>query len=159
MIKFNLSMLDKNLKMRLLASSSQLGITDCKKGLKLIATKADFARVERTEDALTVYYTKVYEFFYGVKTYLAFPDKVPFDINCAFGEFGVMLDCSRNAVRTVDTLKAFIDNLALMGYNQLQLYTEDTYEIDGEPYFGYQRGRYTREEIKEIDAYARGYDI
>jgi len=158
-MRFNLSSLDKELKMRLLVSADRLGITEHKKGVKLIADKSDKAYVERTGDSLIVHYTKVYEFFCGVKTYLAFPEKTSIDIECAFGEFGVMLDCSRNAVRNVETVKSFLDNLALMGYNQLQLYTEDTYEIEGEPYFGYQRGRYTREEIMEIDEYARGYDI
>ncbi len=158
-MKFNLSLLDRDLKMRLLVSAQQLGISDSKRALKLLGKESDRARVEVTEEAVTVFYTKKYEFFYGVKRYLSSSDKKSFDIDCAFGEFGVMLDCSRNAVRTVKTVKTFLDNLALMGYNQLQLYTEDTYEIEGEPYFGYQRGRYTREEIKEIDEYARGYDI
>jgi N-acetyl-beta-hexosaminidase len=34
------------------------------------------------------------------------------------------------------------------------LYTEDTYEIEGRPYFGYMRGRYNKDEIRELDAYA-----
>ena len=68
---------------------------------------------------------------------------------------GVMLDCSRNAVMNVPSLKRFIDCLAKMGYNMLQLYTEDTYEIEGEPYFGYLRGRYTVAEMQELDAYAK----
>ena len=61
---------------------------------------------------------------------------------------GVMIDCSRDAVMTVDKLKDFITILAKFGYDSVQLYTEDTYEIDGEPYFGYMRGRYTQEEIR-----------
>ena len=69
--------------------------------------------------------------------------------------FGVMLDCSRNAVMKVSQVKFLIDCLQKMGYNTLELYTEDTYEVDGEPYFGYLRGRYTAAEIKEIDAYAK----
>lgn len=68
---------------------------------------------------------------------------------------GVMLDCSRNAVMKPEVLKQFVDLLAGMGYNMLQLYTEDTYEIPGEPYFGYMRGRYTQRELKEIDAHCR----
>ncbi len=71
-----------------------------------------------------------------------------------FKEFGVMLDCSRNAVINVESLEKFIDLLAAMGYNSLQLYTEDTYEVQNEPYFGYLRSRYTAQELKEIDAYA-----
>ena len=68
---------------------------------------------------------------------------------------GVMLDCSRNAVYTKEALFRFIDLLAKMGYDTLQLYTEDTYEIEGEPYFGYLRGRYTADELREVDAYCR----
>ena len=68
---------------------------------------------------------------------------------------GVMLDCSRNAVMKVSEVKRMIDCLAKIGYNTLELYTEDTYEIESEPYFGYMRGRYTAQEIKEIDTYAK----
>ena len=41
---------------------------------------------------------------------------------------GVMLDCSRDAVYTVETLKNYFRLLKKMGYNSVQLYTEDTYE-------------------------------
>src|SRR5699024_3461005 len=34
------------------------------------------------------------------------------------------------------------------------LYMEDTYEIKSEPYFGYMRGRYSQDELKELDDYA-----
>ena len=76
-----------------------------------------------------------------------------------FDTFGIMIDCSRNAVYTVHALKRFIDLMSAMGYNALLLYTEDTYEVEGEPYFGYFRGRYTQAEIKEIDAYAKNKGI
>ena len=72
---------------------------------------------------------------------------------------GLMLDCSRGAVPTVDTLKELIDLLSAMGYNRLELYTEDTYEIEGRPFFGYMRGRYSGEEIRTVDAYAKGKGI
>ena len=65
--------------------------------------------------------------------------------------FGVMLDMSRNAVMKVEEVKNFILILKRMGYNSLQLYTEDTFEIEGEPFFGYMRGRYSIEELKEIE--------
>ena len=73
--------------------------------------------------------------------------------------FGVMLDCSRNAVMTVSAVKRMIDCLAKMGYDTLELYTEDTYEVEGEPFFGYLRGRYTGEEIQEIDPYAKAHGV
>ena len=71
-----------------------------------------------------------------------------------FDTFGVMIDMSRNAVMSIDGLKRFLPLLKKMGYNCVMLYTEDTYEVDGEPYFGYMRGRYTKAEMKEIDAFA-----
>ena len=74
-------------------------------------------------------------------------------------KLGVMLDCSRNSVMSIDGLKRFIVNLEKMGYNLLQLYTEDTYEIPEEPLFGYLRGRYSQKEIREIDAFAKEHGI
>lgn len=68
---------------------------------------------------------------------------------------GVMLDCSRNAVMKPKKVKEFAKLISGMGYNMLQLYTEDTYEIKGEPFFGHMRGRYSQEELKDIDAYCR----
>ena len=72
----------------------------------------------------------------------------------SFETFGVMIDMSRNAVMSIDGLKRFLPLLKKMGYNCVLLYTEDTYEVDGEPYFGYMRGRYTKDEMKELDAFA-----
>ena len=60
-----------------------------------------------------------------------------------FRRFGTMLDCSRNAVPNAESLRKWIDITAELGYNTLLLYTEDTYEVDGNPYFGYMRGRFT----------------
>lgn len=71
-----------------------------------------------------------------------------------FRRFGTMLDCSRNAVMNPDSLKKWIDITADLGYNTLLLYTEDTYEVDNHPYFGYMRGRYTQAQLQEIDRYA-----
>ena len=72
---------------------------------------------------------------------------------------GGMLDVSRNAVMRPETIKFMIRRMALMGLNTLMLYTEDTYEIEDRPYFGYMRGRYTKEEIKDIDSYALLFGI
>ena len=73
--------------------------------------------------------------------------------------FGVMLDMSRNAVMKPEKVKEFASILKSFGYNMLQLYTEDTYEVDGEPYFGYLRGRYSKEEMKDIVKYCDSIGI
>ncbi len=72
---------------------------------------------------------------------------------------GVMLDCSRNGVMKLDVVKKFIRYMAIMGLDTLMLYTEDTYEIPEYPYFGYMRGRYSCDELKEMDDYAYSYGI
>jgi len=71
-----------------------------------------------------------------------------------FRRLGTMIDCSRNAVMKPEKVKQWIDILANLGYNTLLLYTEDTFELDTHPYFGHLRGRYTQQELKEIDDYA-----
>lgn len=65
--------------------------------------------------------------------------------------FGVMIDSSRNAVMTVPQIKKFMQLVKKMGYTRFYLYIEDTYEVEGEPRFGYLRGRYSKAELKEID--------
>lgn len=76
-----------------------------------------------------------------------------------FPKNGFMLDCSRNSVFTVEKVKSIIRFLAKLGMNTLMLYTEDTYEVPQEPYFGTYRGRYSQNEIREMDAYARTFGI
>lgn len=76
-----------------------------------------------------------------------------------FDHFGAMLDCSRGAVMNLASVKKMAMLLKKMGYDTLFLYTEDTYTIPTEPYFGYLRGRYSQEEIKEIDAFCRSLGI
>ncbi|HHW47518.1 MAG TPA: beta-N-acetylhexosaminidase [Clostridiaceae bacterium] len=71
-----------------------------------------------------------------------------FDMN------GIMVDVSRNAVLRVDSIKTILKKMAIMGLNMLMLYTEDTYAVPNWPYFGYMRGRYSYEELKECDDYA-----
>ena len=78
-----------------------------------------------------------------------------------FRRFGTMIDCSRNAVMSVETLKKWIDITSDLGYNTLMLYIEDTYQIPEQPYFGHLRGRYSTLELRQIDdyAYTKGVEI
>ena len=71
----------------------------------------------------------------------------------------IMLDASRNRVYTVATIKEWLRFMALAGVNGFMLYTEETYEIPGEPLFGYMRGRYTHDELKAIDDAAHSLGI
>lgn len=72
---------------------------------------------------------------------------------------GVMLDCSRNSVLTMDMIKWYIRFEASLGMNTMMLYTEDTYEVEEYPYFGAYRGRYSSEELHELAVYADQFGI
>jgi len=76
-----------------------------------------------------------------------------------FTFLGLMLDVSRNAVHTPENVRRWVRRLALMGINALTLYAEDTYEVPGEPFFGYGRGPYTEAELRAADDYAGAFGI
>lgn len=81
------------------------------------------------------------------------------DERIAFRTYGILFDCTRGSVMKVDSFKRWLRRLSLMGYNMAMLYTKDAYQVPGEPYFGYMRGAYSKEEIKEVDAYAKTLKI
>ncbi len=116
-------------------------------------TGSDECHASRTDNTITVTYGKLNMALRMVGNILSgsYPEKP--EKSC-FEMFGVMLDCSRNAVMTVRSLKSYLDKLAILGYNTFMLYTEETYTLEDEPFFGVMRGAYTAEEIREIDDYA-----
>lgn len=77
----------------------------------------------------------------------------------AFQCIGPMLDVSRGGVMKPESVKRYLTYAAALGMNMLMLYTEDTYEVEGYPFFGYQRGRYTLAELQDIDNYANELGI
>ena len=81
------------------------------------------------------------------------------DERTTFRTFGILFDCTRGNVVTVAHFKHWLRRLALMGYNLAMLYTKDAYQLPDEPYFGYMRGAYSLEEIRELDAYAKKLQI
>ncbi len=76
-----------------------------------------------------------------------------------FERTGAMFDVSRNAVLRPESVRLLLRKMACMGLNAAMLYTEDTYEIPGYPYFGYMRGAYTAQELKDLDDYADALGI
>lgn len=72
---------------------------------------------------------------------------------------GAMLDMSRNGVMNKNAVKRYLDLMACFGMNMLMLYTEDVFELKKYPFFGYKRGRYTLDELGEIDDYAHKLGI
>lgn len=122
-----------------------------------LCVKLDGARAEIT------YGGGAARFFRGLATLVAWVKQgigaKTVSENPIFSFNGAMADVSRNAVLNVASVKLMLRKMSLMGLNAYMLYTEDTYEIEGRPYFGYMRGRYTKAELKELDAYAAALGI
>ena len=76
-----------------------------------------------------------------------------------YKHFGVFIDCAGNGRMAVPQVKNLIDKMEIMGYDLLELCLNDAYEIPSEPYFGYLRGGYTQQELKELDAYAMEHGV
>lgn len=110
----------------------------------LISTNSNSTTEEREDDILSI----------SKRDEQVMMDRLPIKETANFETLGTMIDCSRNGVLLVKTVKFLLKKLSLMGYNMLQLYTEDTYKIEGEPFFGYLRGGYSEKALKEIDDYA-----
>lgn len=79
--------------------------------------------------------------------------------NRCFESCGAFLDFSRNAVMTVEACKRYMNIIAALGMNLIVLYTEDTFTVPEYKYLGYLRGRYSPEELKELDCHAASLGI
>ncbi len=76
-----------------------------------------------------------------------------------FDTLSLSVDCSRNAVLTVESIKKLLDYSAVMGFTAFTIYSEDLIELENYPYYGHMRGRYSEAELKECDDYAYAYGI
>ena len=131
-------------------------------GISVSAVKGEKIGVSLKDGKAVIYYRDKVQFFRGLGVLIENAKKSDkFDIteDGFFETLSAMIDSSRCGVPTVKTVKGLIDYLAVMGYNMVMLYTEDVVKLEGRPYFGYMRGRYTVDDLKEIDDYAYEYGI
>ncbi|MDD2630212.1 MAG: beta-N-acetylhexosaminidase [Limnochordia bacterium] len=143
--------------------AEDLSIESKSEGIPVVARRTEGnLRVYESDGSYTIEYAKETHFFRGLgllvqalrKKHTVNIDETPqFDMN------GIMVDVSRNSVMTTDTIKQILRKMAIMGLDTLMLYTEDTYEVESQPYFGYMRGRYSACEIRDCDAYAQKLGI
>ena len=75
-----------------------------------------------------------------------------------FEKLGVLVS-SCGTLRSVETLKRFMDYLAKLNYDTFYLEITAGYGLEGEPFFAYLRAKYTNEEMKELDAHAKSLGI
>lgn len=149
--------LEEKFKRGLAALQAELGL-ETGGGLMLYAKRGEAFSVRSDGKTATITYAREAEFYRGVMR-LCQNSGANVSEPCKFDMLGVMADNSRNAVLRPESVRQLVRKLALLGMNTLMLYTEDTYEVEGEPYFGYLRGRFTQAEIKELDAYARDFGV
>ena len=77
-----------------------------------------------------------------------------------FKTCGAMFDGSQaNSLMNIQSCKKMLIILAGMGFNMMMLYCEDCYTIDGEPYWGNMRPRYSKEDFRELDDFAYSLGI
>ena len=131
--------------------------------VSLVPSSAVSIKVEGNQGRYQVSYHKPHQLYRALALLSATlkegQDEVEIEERAAYEDLAYMADCSRNAVLNLNSAKKMIEVLALMGYSTFELYMEDTYEIEDQPYFGYFRGRYTVAELQEIEAYAADFDM
>ena len=137
----------------------ELGIVPSQSGPEVICAKGESLAVVCDGAAVRLTWAEPIQ-FYRALSLIPLP-LAPCEIHETprFASAGVMFDCSRNGVLKPDAVRYFIRKMALMGLNLAMLYTEDTYEIPEQPFFGYKRGRYTYEELKGLDDYAALFGV
>lgn len=153
MKKFNFENLPENLKSGTNEIIKILDFSESKDATPVYANEIQEKTIgiEFADDKIIISYNKKVEFFRLLSMLESVKEnytETPRHENLSY-----MADQSRNAVFNMQSAKRFALYLAALGYNELQLYTEDTYEIEGEPYFGHLRGRWTKKELREYDAY------
>jgi len=115
-----------------------------------------FKALSKSDDALELEYASASDLLCALGDVLANdapspeePPRVP-----RFAMRAVMLDCSRNGAPSVEFLKDALLRLSLLGLTHFCLYTEDTYEVEGEPLIGFARARYSKDEIRKLVSFA-----
>lgn len=160
MIKFQMEALPERLRTPLDTLGRRFGFSNDQNGRILTAQKTEDNRLRvcGTDREVVIHYGSLAHFLRGVglavRKELEGVRSFTMEDDVSFTFSGLMIDCSRNGVVNLPYAKEMMERLAMMGHNVVMLYMEDVYEVDGEPYFGYLRGRYSKTELKELDDYA-----
>lgn len=157
--KMKIQIEDSQLKQTLELLTQELHIEISEDGyqVKYLPNDSLTVQVETRDNVIEVLAPDLPHFFGAIAQVamrLQNKDALTFELDYNFERNGIMLDCSRNGVVNVKTVKQFIRQSVAMGHSWLMLYIEDVYEVPGEEYFGAFRGRYSQADLKELDSYA-----
>ena len=121
----------------------------------------NYLKVTRRNDKVNIVYGQLACLFRGLTLVKekANEDSYEVEFHKSFDTNCWMIDVSRNAVMKKSQVKKIIMIMSLFGLNRLMLYTEDTYEMKKYPYFGYLRGKYTVEDLQELDEYGASLGV
>ena len=160
-MKFNFKNIDPTLVSGLSELAAQLDIGLCECGVLVdVKQEGEGIVIEKKSDSIALTYGKKNEFFRALSQLKRVAESgARVEEKSFMTDLCFMADVSRNAVYNMASIKRMIRFMALMGYTSLMMYTEDTFEVEGYPYFGHMRGRYSKEELREIDDYAYSFGI
>ncbi len=143
--------LSEELKNGLIELCNHLGITQGEGGYVFEVTQKDGSDliVKSDNKKVSIVYSEKCHFFraFGLAVQYLREGQSSFQImeKPHFRSNGPMFDMSQaGAAFNIKELKNIIRQLALMGLNTLMLYTEDNYEVEAQPYFGYMRPKCLR---------------
>jgi glycosyl hydrolase, family 20 len=137
----------------------ELGIILCQNGISLYTKLGNALDITYSQNEIHLEYSSLSELCRGLSLLEGLTPNTSITQKPIFNLLGVMIDVSRGAVPRPDILKSILRKMATMGYNAMMLYTEETYPLPQEPWFGYMRGGYTKSQLKELDSYAKELGI
>ena len=117
-------------------------------------------KIIKNDESIVIEYNKKNQIFAAL-LHIDVTDEKSYEYTSvnAFNDLGVMIDFARNATFNIEYAKKTIVQLALIGYDTFQLYLEDCFEVDNEEMFGYLRGSYSKEQLKEINNFGQMFGI
>lgn len=130
-------------------------------GRKIVAQQSKRFRICATADEILIEYSTLTQFYFAFSCVLHRYGEENFAVEFAPQQtrLSFLRDCSNNAAISRTGFHELVQTLALLGFDRLMLYTEDLMEISSLPYLGYARPRYTEEELRAFDAYAKIFGI
>ena len=135
-------------------------LSDGGRALKAVKV-AEGMRAHSDGDGFVVEYSSKELFFMGFSYCMQNYERGAFEVKKqgSIKRLGIMRDCARNAILSLDGFEKLAVYCALTGYNYIELYAEDLMEIEGLPYLGHTRGRYSKMEIRTMDKIALALGI
>lgn len=161
MIKISLKDLSKERESAIMDFAKEFGLSLADDGAQIVCRASDELTAEYDGKTLIIGTRGDKGFFRALSLSADMPKNKPFSLREQYGlrDLGLMIDCSRNAAPMPETIKKLIRYMAALGYTSLQLYMEDMFEVEGEPFFGYLRGRYSQQDLRVFDEYAALFGI